>query len=259
MPPIRRKKLTFDAKEFKGSRLRCLQLTSLNNDIVAEFLTELVKPHAQVVAESVWIPRGMLAPREAELGKAKEFLSDRQRTKAINWWLADPQPNTRIPNWDVVSNCTVKGRPGLVLVEAKSHLSELREGDSSKAKGENRKKIEDALAKADEKLNELISGWKLDAHSHYQLSNRFAWAWNVASMGVPVVLVYLGFLNAREMITDARQVFHSAKDWEDRVRNYSNGVVPSSMWNGVVWVNEQTPLHALIRAAEVTVKAKVVE
>lgn len=31
------------------------------------------------------------------------------------------------------------------------------------------------------------------------MSNRFAWAWKLATMEVPVVLVYLGFLNATEM------------------------------------------------------------
>jgi len=43
--------------------------------------------------------------------------------------------------------------------------------------------------------------------------------------GVPVVLVYLGFLEATEMITDSRQIFRSAEAWEARVRDYSKGVV----------------------------------
>ena len=31
------------------------------------------------------------------------------------------------------------------------------------------------------------------------MSNRFAWAWKLASSSVPVVLIYLGFLRADEM------------------------------------------------------------
>jgi hypothetical protein len=44
-----------------------------------------------------------------------------------------------------------------------------------------------------------MDGWTLSRDSHYQLTNRFAWAWKLASMGVPVVLGYLGFQGAAEM------------------------------------------------------------
>ena len=36
--------------------------------------------------------------------------------------------------------------------------------------------------------------------NHYSLCNRVAWAWKLAQLGVPVVWVYLGFLNATEML-----------------------------------------------------------
>jgi hypothetical protein len=34
--------------------------------------------------------------------------------------------------------------------------------------------------------------------NRYQMSNRFAWSWKLASVGVPVVLVYLGFVGAAD-------------------------------------------------------------
>jgi hypothetical protein len=125
------KKLTFDPKEFKGSRLRCLQLTSLHNDGVAGFLTELVKPHAQVHPDGIWRPRGMLSPNEVELGRTAEFLSKQQREQLIDWWLAIGRNTSEIPNWDVVSKCAIEDRSGLVLVEAKAHPEELKKRDSS--------------------------------------------------------------------------------------------------------------------------------
>ena len=63
----------------------------------------------------------------------------------------------------------------------------------------NHNQIGDAIQQANHGLEPLLPGWDLSRDSHYQLSNRFAWSWKIASMGVPVVLVYLGFLNADEM------------------------------------------------------------
>lgn len=254
--PSNKDKLTFEPREFKGSRLRCLQLTSLRGESVTDFLNGLCEPHAHVSTDALWMPRGMLVPNEVKLGRTAEFLSDQRRTQLIEWWLSVDLETARIPNWDIVSECAVGGRPGLVLVEAKAHPAELGEGDSSGAVGENRRSIDDAIAEAQRELSLLMPGWALGAHSHYQLSNRFAWAWKIASMGIPVVLVYLGFLNAMEMLTDSRQIFTTAEDWENRVRGYSTGVVPPAMWNAGLTV-KGTPLFALIRAAEVTVQAQV--
>jgi hypothetical protein len=41
--------------------------------------------------------------------------------------------------------------------------------------------------------------WHISRDSHYQISNRFAWSWKLTQLGIPVVLVYLGFLNASDM------------------------------------------------------------
>jgi hypothetical protein len=72
-------RVTFQAREFKGSRLRCLVATSLPNRSVAQFLNTLVTPYAQVAASDVWQPRGFLEPEEACIGKDVEFLSPDRR------------------------------------------------------------------------------------------------------------------------------------------------------------------------------------
>lgn len=256
--PVTSKKLQFDPREFKGSRLRCLQLTSLHDEEVARFLTGLITPHGEIDPDDIWRPRGMPIPGEVDWQTTVEFLSKAQRREAIDWWLSARHGNSRTPNWDLVSTCTMPdGRKGLLLVEAKAHPGELQKRDECKAGVENRPQIERAVAEAQQQLNHARSGWALDAHLHYQLSNRFAWAWKIASMGIPVILVYLGFLNATEMITDTRAVFRSRDEWERRLREYSRNVVPPSVWNDTVPVN-RTPLTALIRAAEVAVECRLV-
>jgi hypothetical protein len=63
----------------------------------------------------------------------------------------------------------------------------------------NHDKIGSAIRQANTNLNLISPGWNLSGDLHYQLSNRFAWSWKLASLGIPVVLVYLGFLNANDM------------------------------------------------------------
>ncbi len=87
-----------------------------------------------------------------------------------------------------------------------------------------------AIQEANAGLEPIVPGWSLSRDSHYQLSNRFAWSWKIAELGTPVILVYLGFLNAGEMI-DQGPPFHSAREWNDVVRSYARGVVPDDAWD----------------------------
>jgi len=82
--------------------------------------------------------------------------------------------------------------------------------------------------------------------NHYQLCNRVAWAWKLAQLGVPVVLVYLGFLNAGEMV-DQGQPFATAQMWEDCLRRHAEGLVPEAAWNRRLAVHG-TALWLLVRS-----------
>lgn len=200
--------ICFVPREFKGSRFRCLLATHEPKPRVTAFLNSLVLPLASVSEADRFAPQGFSKPEEARLGETPRFLSEKQRRIVTNWWLAKPaRANT--PNWDLASTCTVAdGRKGLLLIEAKAHAAELKPNDCGGARNEgNRTRIETAIAEASLGFGE---GWLLSAESHYQISNRFAWAWKLASLGVPTVLVYLGFLNAHEM----NQPFASHSDWE---------------------------------------------
>lgn len=239
-------KICFETREFKGSRFRCLLATQEHKPRVVAFLNSLVQPLAKVGEEDHYMPEGFCKPEEAKLGETSGFLTEEQRNVVTDWWLAVRQ-NANTPNWDIISTCTIDGRKGLVLVEAKAHADELNPNDRCGAGNEqNRQRIDTAIADVNEKLGE---GWQLSINSRYQLSNRFAWAWKIASLGIPVVLVYLGFLNAYEM----SQPFTSHEAWERCLLTYADGTVPHRVWSSDPIKVNGAPLIPLIRSAHVNV------
>jgi len=165
---------------------------------VAAFLSQLVRPHADVGTEDTWQPRGLLAGEEARLGETISFLTDEQREAVTSWWLA-VRERANTPNWDIVSTCRLEGRRGLVIVEAKAHSCEFHRSGKPDGNTENGRSISAAIADANRALGGAEAGWGLCTGTAYQLCNRFAWAWKIASLGVPVALVYLGFLHANEL------------------------------------------------------------
>jgi hypothetical protein len=101
----------------------------------------------------------------------------------------------------------------------------------------------------------LAPGFKLSASSHYQLSNRFAFAWKVAKMGTPVVLVYLGFLDAQEMEGGSRILLKDHAQWRSCLLARSKGTIPKDIWDKTFDVHG-TPLTILIGSAVVGIHAR---
>ena len=253
-------------REQRGSRARCISLTNASDDIVASRLSTLASPLAIIDPNRhYWMPRGLAAPKEAKLGDRLPFLSDECREAVTSWWLAvREQANT--PNWDIASTATIGGAEGLLLVEAKAHSGEIKtEGKSVRPRStatterktserqlsnhaRNHAQIEAACGEASTALNAALPGWALSVQSRYQLCNRFAWAWKIASLGIPVVLVYLGFIRADEM-SDQGLPFIDGVKWEHLVREHSKGIIPATAWDRAISVNG-TPLHAVIRSME---------
>jgi hypothetical protein len=241
--------IMFRRKELSGSRLRCLMFTSGSKARVAQRLTLLVnRDDVKVTTDDIIMPRGFLFPDEARLVHPNGLLSAERRGQVKNWWLKVPR-GANTPNWDIAATATVGGLKGLVLIEAKAHASELKTGGmqvAPQANQQNRDRIGEAISEANSGLGGVVAGWNLSRDSHYQLSNRFAWSWKIASLGVPVVLVYLGFLNADEMAIP----FRSAADWADCVRTSSCGRVPAGVWGTEVLRDGGTPFAPLIRAVD---------
>ncbi|MEJ7809342.1 MAG: hypothetical protein WKG32_02895 [Gemmatimonadaceae bacterium] len=66
---------------------------------------------------------------------------------------------------------------------------------------------------------------------------------------MPVVLVYLGFLNAAEMRGRGKP-FASASDWEKQVRSHSEKLVPADVWERPQSIGDIT-FVATIRSRDV--------
>jgi hypothetical protein len=238
---------------WKGSRPRCIALTNGSREQVAARLTELASPHGQIDPDRhVWAPGGFAEPREASLGWHLHFLTEAQRKELVRWWLA-AAAGAKLPTWDILSSATVNGREGLLLVEAKAHASELDVRGKTPADLDsagslaNHAQIERCIDEACVALRQVSApAWKLSRDSHYQLANRFAWAWKIASMGIPVVLVYLGFVGADEF----SDPIEDEDTWTRLVHEHASRALDAAVWTSTIDVNG-TALVPLLRAARV--------
>ena len=230
--------LSLKPKEHRGSKPRCHLLTHGSPEKVSVRLTRLIKPWGRVDGTDHWMPQGFTHTAEAQLGRADNLLAPAIGQALIDWWLAVPN-GARVPNWDIASTCTIEGKPGLLLIEAKAHDEELnyekagkkRERNETWGQRQNREQIRNRMQESSAGFtNSTQLEWALSIEHHYQMSNRFAWAWKLTELGIPVILVYLGFLNAIEM-SDRGLPFCNHKFWEELVLKHSEPLFPDKVWN----------------------------
>ena len=251
-------------KDWRGSRPRCVLLMGDNREEVAARLTQLVGlSNVKVSAGDNWMPWGKPIKKEdgswdktptieARLDKANCLVYPEIRNQLREWWLCH---GGNTPNWDIASTCSIEDKRGVILVEAKAHSQELDvKGKSlkrtaSKNSKENHERIDKAIAEANRKLRSETGkkAWNISRDSHYQLSNRFAWSWKLASLGVPVVLVYLGFLNACDMDSPSTTLFNSKTEWKRVLKGYCKDKIDNACWGETLDI-KGTPFIPLIRA-----------
>lgn len=249
-------------KDNRGSRPRCVMLVDGGREKVADRLTTKVIKHpgVDVSPDDWWVPYGKPKLRngrwdktpanEAMLHKSNCLVKPEVQDKLKDWWLVVSR-RARTPNWDIASTCVVEGNQGILLVEAKAHADELNSRKSrptSENSHKNHERIGQAINEAACALGRATgTPWNISRDSHYQLSNRFAWSWKLASLGIPVVLVYLGFLNASDMTKDRpRPIFQCEDDWKSALKDYGEGVIDQTCWGKRLDING-TPLIPLIR------------
>ncbi len=231
-----------------GSRPRCVLLMEGSKVEVADRLTDLVglPNEVAITCKDQWRPCGKADVREAQLdAKRTSLLPCSHRKEIKDWWLVEGNSQQ---SWDIASTCLIRGKRGLLLVEAKAHIGELSgKSDKSSASEPNRCQIGRAIAEASAGLWSATGNrWDLSRDRYYQLSNRFAWSWKLASLGIPVILLFLGFLRAEEM-ADRGETISSEANWEDALKSHYKEVVDSSCWGRWLDVNG-VPLLPLIRA-----------
>lgn len=243
-------------KERRGSKARCHLLTHGSRECVAQRLTQLIEPWGEVRPTDHWLPDGFDNPREARLGESAKLLDAARRAELRSWWLA-VERGANTPNWDIASTCTIDGKHGLLLIEAKAHDKELRKEEKGKdpadAKSEgsraNHDRIYQAINLANQGLEQATGKeWKLARDSRYQMSNRFAWTWKTVELGVPVILVYLGMLGADEM-ADQGLPLANAESWTSLVLSHSKPLFPDDIWNHS-WMISGQPFIPLINSIQ---------
>jgi hypothetical protein len=244
-------------RDRRGSKPRCHRLTHGSANDVSSRLTSLATPFAHVSAGDHWMPQGFDELEEAQLHRAPRPVDPGIGAQLGTWWLAPASRRARTPNFDIASTCTIDDRPGLLLFEAKAHDEELDKeaagrsltSDASDDRRASHETIATAIRSACSGLSEATSlPWQISRDSHYQMSNRFAWSWKLATLGVPVVLIYLGFLKANEM-TDRGQPFFEKSDWDRNVIAHSQSLFPAEVWNRR-WTVYGVPFIPLMRAVE---------
>ena len=264
--------LKLGSKQRKGSKARCHWLTHGTSQQIARRLSMLIEPWGTVSADDDWMPEGFTQTDEAELHKAGRLLDDSTRNQIRDWWFAIVRGRQTAPSFDIASTCTVtvdgEDQSGILLVEAKAHNHELIKeeagkplaGDASEGERTNHVHIGKAVAGANTPFAASTNEkWALSHQSHYQMANRFASACKLTELGCPVILIYLGFLNAEEMRKGKTQSpLATHNDWETLVKAHSKPLFPASIWNNQ-WTVHNQPFIPLIRSLDIPYDAPVVE
>ena len=253
-----------EKKAQRGSKPRCHYLTHGPRDAVAARIAALTvptgsnEPFSDVTVNDAWMPQGFDVIEEAQLHKATRLIDGSVAEALRAWWLPHGRASSRSPNLDIASTCNIEGRRGLILVEAKAHGREL-EGEArakpladkaSQGSKINHESIGAAIKEACQGLHAATGlDWHIGRDNHYQMSNRFAWGWKLAQLGVPVVLVYLGFVGARDMTRGTEMPFEDAAAWDAAVRRHSAPLFPNCVWNTKLRVND-VPFVPIIKSVE---------
>lgn len=182
-----------------------------------------------ITSDDWWYPKSKDKPKEVSI---LTFLKSHSNLFNINpsyinefktWWVVY---KGKFPTWDYIASATINGKKGIVLIEAKSHVDEFDTNGkkiketASEASHVNHKQITEAIEKARDSINKLNrTEIKISIDNCYQLSNRIAQSWWLASHGIPVTLVYLGFIGDTSMANNYK-IFMNESEWKVAVENY---------------------------------------
>ncbi len=188
----------------RGSRKHVLDWTGRSSFL--QEMAGLVDPiPVRFPADTKFVPRGHPSPQEVRLGSFGPDWSGSAEPwgELGRWWLRHAA-GANPPHWGIAVGCQIEDRPGLILVEAKVSAAELRT--------ESKRPVPDSL--------------RTNRQDDCPLANRLAFTSKLATLGFPVVLVYLGFTGdegiAAPFVDDA--------DWQSAFDEYLAGTVPQSLF-----------------------------
>ena len=236
----------------RGSRKHILSLVEHSG--FTDRLSQLLYPTgATIQTTDEWMPKGFNDHEEARL-KWFNPLPAHIRQDLQDWWLVHKR-GANTPNWDLASTCIIQGQQGLVLVEAKAHTNELKtEGkplarNASRNSRQNHDRIGKAINEASQALAKVVPGVNISRDTHYQLANRIAFSCKIASLGIPVILVYLGFLGDKNM-RDVGGPLRDDAHWRQIMRAYTDKLIPENFIDR--WIDcGKAEMQMIIRSLQV--------
>ncbi len=225
-------------KKFEGSRRHVLDwvesldfLDTIRNWVYGKGFT--------IPANAIWMPKSKAKPEESKLFDPNSpFLTESHKDELRRWWLVY-SGTANIPNWDlIISAATITGKPALILVEAKAHVTEfddqpkkrlVRDTDVAQQRTDaNHERIGQAINEAARAQAVRHPGISISRDRCYQFSNRIAFAWKLASMGIPTMLIYLGFLGDTE-IAKTDDYFENDVHWQKSFENHIDSLFPVNL------------------------------
>lgn len=221
----------------KGSKKHILDLID-REDFIYSLNTILIPYEASVTNRELVQPKGIKDASEYAIQSfinmhklAERFPSLKSENSNLNkWW--NPSGG-KAPTWDMILVCHLNGKDALLLVEAKAHINEFNKdgkflkNNPSKGTQNNHQNINERILEACKHLKNSNSKFNISMESHYQLSNRVAFAWKLSQLKVPVILLYLGFIGDYYF----KDFFINRDNWKDEFFKYINGVVPKEFIN----------------------------
>ena len=222
--------------EYKGSQKHILDLID-SMDFVSKMNSILEPFNASVTDNTTVQPEGYKNPSEISLQtfiykkRLLEHFPSLADCDFNKWW----KPfGGKAPTWDLISLCQIDGKEGILLIEAKAHRSELAKygkaemhDKSSNGSIANHGSIKSRIKEANDSLKINNNGFNVSTCTHYQLSNRVAFAWQLKQLGIPVVLLYLGFTSDDYF----KDKFKNESHWKESFDKYINGIIPVEFIN----------------------------
>jgi hypothetical protein len=221
-----------EPQTYDGSRRHILDWTE-SPSFLSTVREWIASQGLTIEADAVCMPSNRTHPSESRLFDVDSpFLDKDRKDKMRQWWLAY---YGNIPNWDLIIQAASPEGPALVLVEAKAHVGEFDrkpkslghrdDPDAQTRTDANHLQIQRAIAEASSALSKIHAGISISCDHHYQLSNRIAMAWKLASLAIPNALIFLGFTGDREISVEG-EYFADRDHWHGAFSDYLAGTFP---------------------------------
>ena len=218
--------------QFTGSRKKILDL--IESPSYLKDINAMIKSrNAKVESTDKFLPLSKNKPKKPNLNNfLAQNYSKEMGADFLKWWLKYPGPSAITPMFDIISTCTIDGKKGILLVEGRVNTGELFYNGIKKILSNlktdnvmaNQVSVAKAIKEANTGINKTVKGVELSTENCYHLSSRISEAWWLANKGIPVILLYVGFLNYEKLSYKKHKVFTTDAEWQDLFKKHTEKV-----------------------------------